>query len=112
MGGLGGGGMSLIVALVAAVAPGAIPLAMIAWVTICYFIARAIYVSRFNARERELRPVVDQIAALVEAPGARLAAPEPGPPAARVRTAATTVQAEADIDEEDAAPDRGRRSAK
>ena len=97
--------MSLIVPPVAALAPGAIPLAMIVWVTICYFIARAIYVSRFNARERELRPVVDQIAALVEAPGARVAALGQGAPAARVRDAATTEQVEEESDEEDAAPD-------
>ena len=85
MGGAGGGGFGLVVGLVAALAqPALMPLALFAWVFLCYLVARSIYVNRFRAREAEVQKLVDEVAALIETPGARVAADEGAVAGARV----------------------------
>ncbi|MGO9713005.1 MAG: hypothetical protein ACLQBL_29370 [Polyangiaceae bacterium] len=108
MGGGGGGGSALVVSLVAAVWPGGIGLVLVAWFAFMYLLARTIYANRFRAREAELRTLVDNVAALVEAQGPRVASSTAPAAAARIAATAPTQElpAEDDPDEERRAPGR------
>jgi hypothetical protein len=73
-GGLGGGGLGVIAPLIATLSSSFMPVALFSWALFVYLVAREMYVARFRTREKELRKLVTDVAALVEGAGPRVAA--------------------------------------